>query len=104
MTGDDAGTSCTDTYNCKLTYTCDNGYDLIDARQPICQENGQWSYQKSRCERELNLLFLIFNIPVAIEWLEILFLNAPVQFTISFCEMLQTSLYQVFDFGLIARI
>ncbi|XP_065068743.1 sushi, von Willebrand factor type A, EGF and pentraxin domain-containing protein 1-like isoform X2 [Rhopilema esculentum] len=50
VTGDDAGTSCTNTYNCKLTYTCDNGYDLIDDGQPICQENGQWSKRKSRCE------------------------------------------------------
>jgi hypothetical protein len=45
-------------FTSKVTYTCDEGYELIGRANRYCQSNGQWSGVTPSCQREFQDLSL----------------------------------------------
>ena len=47
--------TCRNSYNCKLTFTCDPGYELNNERNSkiaVCRGDGTWSTLKPECLRK----------------------------------------------------
>lgn len=41
------------TFTSKVTYSCDEGFELIGKPARFCQSNGQWSGGQAHCQRKL---------------------------------------------------
>ena len=48
--------SCRNSYNCKLTFSCNYGFELNSGKSTkvvVCKADGTWSGLKPVCQREL---------------------------------------------------
>ena len=52
--------ACVNSYNCKLTFSCNSGYKFDSGRTneiAFCQGNGKWSILKPECQRKFIMNF-----------------------------------------------
>ena len=52
------------TFGCRISYTCEPGYQLAGRTHRYCQADGSWSPQLlPECKRELELVIMTSNAP-----------------------------------------